>query len=1034
MNLPRFSVQRPVTVMMLFLGLVLIGAVALMQVPVDLMPEMDLPTISVITAYEGAAPEDVEEKVTEPLEKELNVVPELEHITSISKEGISIITLSFEWGTDIDTRANEVRDAIGWAKWELPDEADEPRVQKFDVSQFPVLVYGVSAGRSYPGLDDILEDQVAEPLERLPGVGSVLAWAPMKRQVNIRLDRERLVAHGLSPLDVAHIVERENQDTPAGDISIGLKDYLVRVPGEFERIAPMRDIVLRSDGPRVVRLADVATVEDGFAELRRQVTVNARQGAVIIVNKQSEANTVEVAAAVRARMAELRKDLPPDVEVLNIMDSSEDIERTVNDLSLTLLQGGILAMGVVLVFLRRWRAAVVVGITIPFSLVMAVIAVYFLDYTINMMTLFAMIVAVGMIVDNAIVILENITRHREEGERASEAATFGASEVAMAVAASTATTVSIFFPLVFVKGLTRIMFAEFAVIVCVVLVGSLISAVVLTPMLTTKLMGRERRRGGLYQAGERAFDALASGYSRLLGWALSHRLVVLLLTAVVFGASLLLVPTLGREFMPEEDRAMLQGSVHLPVGTRVEETARVMAEFEEILRQEIEDSALIASYTRCGSDPSEGGDVMGEEGSHIGAYAVKLVPRVERERHVKEIAEGIRKRVNARIAELGIVKYSVETGDVMSQLIMGGEKPLTVNILGEDMEATDRLAERIKDIAERTPGTVDIQISRVSGKPELWVNVQRPKASDQGLNVSDVGDVMRAGIQGREAGKYRIRGDEYDILVRLREEDRTHLGDVGEMPLAARAGFIRTENIAEITREYGPLEIERKDKTRVVNVMGNVSGRSLGEVVSEIEAEIDKLSVPPGIEVQMAGQTEQQRKAFFWLTLALGVGVALIYMVMASQFESLLHPFVVMFAVPFAFTGTFLAIFLGGHNVSVIVLLGLMMLVGIVVNNAIVLVDYTNVLRARGRGVVEAVREAGRTRLRPVLMTALTTMVALLPMAFGRGQGAEVWNPLGLTVLGGLLSSTVVTLVLVPTIYSLLARFDRRTKRQEASA
>jgi HAE1 family hydrophobic/amphiphilic exporter-1 len=1032
MNLPEFSVNKPVTILMAFFAAIMVGAVCLSQIPIDLLPEMDLPAISVIAIYEGAAPEDVETKVTEPLERFLSTVPELEHITSKSKEGMSLITLNFEWGTDLDTRANEVRDMVGMAKMRLPDEVEEPRVFKFDVSRFPIMVYGVIARETYPRLEDILEDEVADPLKRLPGVASASVLVPLHRQINVDIDRESLAAYGLTPQDVVRAIERENKDTPAGNVKMGLTDYLVRVPGEFEEVAPMRHIVLASRDGATIRLSDVGTVEDGFEEIQRYITINGGRAALLMVQKQSEANTVEVARTVRGRLEELKKRLPPDVQIVNVMDSSEDIERSINDLLQTLLIGGLLAMAVVLIFLRRWRAALVIGLTIPFSLILAVILVYFLDYTINMMTLFAMIIAVGMIVDNAIVILENITRHREEGEHPREGAVYGASEVAMAITASTLTTVCIFFPVLFVKGITRIIFTEFAVVVAVTLFASLFSAITLTPMLSSTLMGRKKfsgeNRGRLFTLSERVFDSLSDGYGRLLDWALRHRKIVVVTAVFLFGGSLLLVPFLGSEFMPEEDRALVRGTVYLTVGTRVEETARVMGELDRIIEEEVAENERIAVFTRCGTSESGTSSVFGEEGSHIGTFGVKLVPKVERSRHVKEISAALRRRIDEARGLLRIQKYRLETGDPMSGLMLGGEQPLTVSIIGDDLAVTDQVAASIKQIALKTPGTVDIAISRVKGKPELWVNIDRDKASSLALNVSDIGDTVRASFYGREASKYRVHGDEYDIFVRLREPDRSDIRDVLATPVRLPSGhLLRVENVGQTAVERGPLEIERKDQGRIVNVTGNVDKRSLGEVVADIEAEIRKMDIPAGVEVRMAGQTEEQREAFFWLSLALGVGVVLVYMVMASQFESLLDPFVVMFSTPFAFTGAIWAIFLGGHHVSVVVFLGLLMLIGVVVNNAIVLVDYINILRARGLELFDAVRQAGKTRLRPVLMTALTTIVALIPMAFGRGQGSEIWNPLGLTVMGGLLVSTLVTLVLVPTIYSI---FESRVKRR----
>lgn len=1023
MKLPELSVKNPVTTFMLFLGALMVGALCLFLLPVDLLPEMDIPAITVITPYEGAAPQEVETKVTEILERFLSTVPELKHITSTSKEDRSVITLAFEWGTDLDTRANEVRDAVGMAKMRLPDEVDEPRVVKFDVSRFPIMVYGVRARESYPHLEDILEDELADPLKRLSGVGSAAVQVPLHRQINIELDRERLAGYGLTPQDVVRVIINENKDTSAGNVKMGLTDYLIRVPGEFKEVGPMQQIVLTSRNGSIVRISDVGTVEDGFKEIQRYVRINGQRGAVLFIQKESEANTVQVARQVRKRIEQLKKRLPADIEVINVMDSSKDIERTIRDLSNTLLIGGLLAMAVVLVFLRQWRATIVIGLAIPFSLIVAIILIYFLDYTINMMSLFAMTIGIGMVVDNAIVILENITRHREIGERPKEGAVYGACEVAVAITASTLTTICIFFPILFVKGITKIIFTEFAVVITVVLLASLFSALTLTPMLSSTLMRvsvKKHKHSKFFAGTEQMFTVLANKYAEVLSWALGHRKNVIATALVLFFTSLFLVPFLGTEFMPEEDKAMIQGTLRMPVGTRVEETARVMEAIEKIITEEITESEIRAIFTRCGVSESGMSDVFGEEGSHIGAFGVKLVPKVKRKRVTKDIAAALRRRIEQSKALLRIDKYSLVTGDPMEGLILGGEKPLTINIIGDDMEVTDKVAAETKNIADNTPGTVDVGISRVKGMPELHVTVDRSKASAIGLNVSDIGDTIRASFYGREASKYRVHGDEYDIFVRLREQDRSDIRDVPATPLRLPGGqLVRADNVAQTDIRYGPVEIKRKDQGRIVNVEGNVYGRSLGEVVADIEAQVQKMDIPAGVEVYFAGHAEEQRESFFWLTLALVVGTALVYMVMASQFESLLHPFVVMFSVPFAFTGAILAMFLGGHHVNIIVFLGLLMLIGIVVNNAIVLVDYINILRARGLEMNEAIRQAGQTRLRPVLMTAFTTIFALIPMAFAKGQGSEIWNPLGLTVMGGLLVSTLVTLVLVPTMYSI---------------
>jgi len=1021
MNLPEMSVRRPVTALMLFLGVILVGLFCFVQMPIDLFPDMDIPSITVVTPYQAASSEEVEEKITRVLEENLATVEDLKHITSTSMEGISYIVLQFEWQTDLDTRANDVRDAIDMAQRDIPEEADRSRIFKLDVGQFPILVYGVFAEQSYEDLEDILDDEVATPLESVSGVGAVRLITPLQRQVNVDLDRERLASYGLTPEDVARVVARENQETSAGSIKMGDTDYMPRVPGEFKSVEPMKDMVVRASDGSIVHLRDVGRVSYGFKDRDLYVSINGRPGAILMVLKQSEANTVQVARAVRAAMEKLTKRLPPDVRIVNVMDSSEDIELMLRDLAQTLILGGCFAMLVVLVFLRQARGTLIIGLTIPFSLIAAGVVMYVMDYSINMMTLFALIVTIGMVVDNSIVILENITRHRREGESATEGAVFGASEVSLAIAASTLAILCIFFPLLFVRGLTKVIFTPFAIVAGVVMLASLFTALTMTPMLASRLLpksyGEAKSRSAFFRISEAAFNRLGSGYSALLGWCLRHRAVVIIGVVALFVGSLMLLPLIGWEFMPKEDRAMIMGTVKLPAGSRVERTADAMQAVHDAIVQEIPREQIRAIFTRCGV---AGAGFTTDEGAYIGAFGVKLVPKDERDQHITQIGDALRRRIQTIAPLYSISEFRVSLEDPMAAMIMGGEQPLSVRILGDDLEAAFRYAQQLKAKVAQVPGTVDIAVSMEKGSPEVWVNVDRQKASAMGLNVADVAHTVRTSVYGRVASKYRIHGDEYDIRVRLREPDRAKLGDLGQLPVRLPTGdLVRVENIASVEKERGPIKIERKDQRRIIRVEGDVHGRSLGEVMADVEDLIAQNPPPRGLTVAMGGQKEDIREAFFWLALALGVGIILVYMIMASQFESLIDPFVIMFSLPFAFVGViwFLALF--GYSLNVIVFLGMLLLIGIVMNNAIVLVDYINILRARGSSMIDAVQEAGKTRLRPVLMTALTTIVALMPMAFKRGQGSEMWNPLGVTILGGLLVSTLVTLVLVPTIYSI---------------
>jgi hydrophobe/amphiphile efflux-1 (HAE1) family protein len=1047
MNLPKICVQRPTTTLMVFLAIILLGVISLVRLPLDMLPEIDVPSISVITRYPGASAEDVEEKVTKILEDRLTTIPDLKEIVSTSKQDISVITLSFEWDTDLDTRANDAREAIGWAEIILPEDAEKSLVLKFDISNFPIMGYGFMAERSYYDLKEIIEDEVADPLKRIPGVGSVIVRGGPRRQVNVELDRQLLATHHVTPQDVVRAIYNENQSNPAGDLKIGVKDYSLRVPGEFKQVEPMKKIVVANQEGRIVRLEDVAaSVEFGFAEETQPVRSNQKRGIYIMVMRQSGANTVKVARAVDRKLKVLvdgiRKDCP-DVEVVNLWSNSENIVNMIKDLSRTLLMGAALSVLAVLLFLRQSRATFIIALSIPFSLIGALIVTYIFGYTINMLTLFALTIGVGMVVDNSIVILENISRHREEGESLKEGAVYGSNEVVMAVTASTLTTVAIFLPLVFVKGIIKILFAQFAVVLCVVILASLFSALTLTPMLSSTILPerwKERRSGGmltrLYEWSERFYDRMIASYGSALSWALGHRKTVILVAVGLFALTLMLLPLIGSEFFAEEDQGFLNGTIHLPVGTRVEETDRVMRQIEKIIHDEISDKEIIASFARCGQSEEGISSVFGDEGPHIGEFGVRLVPKAQRRRGFKEIAEALRRRI-AKIPE--IERFRIDTQDPMSGILLGGERPVTVNIFGKDMEKTDRVAVEVKKILESVPGTKDVEISRVKGNPEFWIDVDREKASSMGLNVSGVHDTIRASFYGREASKYRVGGDEYDIFVRLAQKDRMTPEDIRELGIRLPNGeFTQVANLANLIRRFGPVDIERKDRERLVNVGASVGrDRSLGEITAETKDKLESLrrghaAELEGVDMDIAGQAEEQQESFFWMKIAILIGGILVYMVMASQFESLLHPFVVMFSVPFAFTGVIWALFVGGFYISVTVFIGMLLLIGIVVNNAIVLVDYTNILRARGLGIKEAALEAGKKRLRPVLMTAITTIVALIPMTLTRGQGSEVWNPLGATVMGGLLVSTLVTLILIPTLYTIFE--GRSSAKRERKA
>ena len=1038
MTLPEFGVKRPVTTTMIFLALAVLAVICVRYLSIDLFPEIEPPAISVITAYPGATAIDVEGKVTRHIENELSIVNNLDEIRSVSKENLSVVTCKFTWSANIDEAANDIRDRLEFAKPKLPDDAEDPVIFKFNTSMFPVLVYGVSAREHWEGLYTLVDKRIAAPLKRVPGVGAVNIIGGLERQVNVVLDRDKMEAYRISIDDISRVLAAENITMPAGSIKVGRSEYTLRVPGEFTSPGEVADTVIKRTDGSVVYLRDIASVSDSFKEQQMRIRADGGEALAFFVQKRSGTNTVQVSRDVEAKLGEIERTLPSDVKITLVQSQADFVLRSIYNLRNSAILGVVLVVFVTYLFLRDPWSSMIIAVTIPVSMLAALLFMYLLGYTINVMTLFALAMASGMVVDNAVVILENVTRLREGGRRASEAAWHGASEVGLAVSASTLTTVIIFVPLFFLKGIVGILFNQLGVVITVTLMMSLFTALTLTPMMCSKFFRKQiyipRSAAGraFFSAGERALVLLESGYYRLIGWALAHKGTVLLAAVLLMALAFAAATKIGSEFFPEEDVGSIRVTAELPVETRVEESERLAREMERIFRDTMP-VEMEHVFMRTGTSAEGFASVMGgREGSNIIEMSAKLVPVRRRRRSSREIAALLSDRLRTLP---GVVKLQVDAGNPMQEMLVTGQRPLSVEIIGHDLEATDRIAGRISDIVRTTPGTRDTVISRSPGKPELLVEVDRRKASSLGLNVAAIGQTLRAYFYGRAATQYREGGEEYDVFLRLQESQRANLADVSAITVTNINGEpIPLPNFARITESLGPAEIERLNQERLVTVGADVNGRSLGEVSSDVEKRIAQLPIPADVEVAMGGLVKEQRESFFDLWVMLAVGTALVYMVMAAQFESLVHPFVIMFSVPFAFVGVAYALYLCGYAMSVATFIGIIMLVGIVVNNAIVLVDYVNLLRARGFALEEAVKETGRRRLRPVLITTITTLFGLMPLAVSRGEGAEVMRPLGTTVIGGLAFSTLVTLVLVPVVYAIVEAYREKRKAAREGA
>ncbi|MFA5093138.1 MAG: efflux RND transporter permease subunit [Candidatus Omnitrophota bacterium] len=1049
MSLPEFGVKKPVTNLMIFSAIIILALYSLSRLGIDMMPEIEPPSITVISSYPGAGSEDVETNVTEELENQLGTTPGLEKITSTSSEGSSMITLKFIWGTNLDEASNDVRDRIELAKRflpDIPDEMDNPFIFKFNTANIPIIYFGITAEHSYAELYDLVDKKIGDALRQLPGVGTVqINGGGMQRQINIWINRQRLEGYGFSVLDIQNKLKQENITQPVGGLKTGLTDYLVRLPGEFMRPEEINLIILGKRNGTPIYLKDVARIEDSFKEVDSLVRFNKQPGIMMMVQKQSGTNSVEVAKLVKDKMQQLIKILPADVKVKTIFDTSEDIINSLDSLKFSVWLGIIMVIMVAWFFFRSLAPSLVVALTIPFSLLIAFIYLFLSKGTINTITLSSLAIATGMVVDNAIVIVDNVLKRLDRGNRTSEAAIFGASEMFRSVAASTLTTIVVFMPMLFIPGVVGIIFGGLAMIIIVTLTASLFTATTFTPMLCAQWLGFDHRRKKselfikLYNFSEYCFKSLEAFYQRALGFSLRHKKLILIGFVGAFIFSMFLIPFVGNEFMPEEDTGDLRITINLPIGTRIEESDKIAKRIEEIFDQEAPEAKYY--YSRCGQVSGVGRMVGGSSGTHIISAGAKLIAKDKRKRSVKEVGQAIRNKIKLIP---GVLRTDVSTGNPLGRLITGtGGKAIQLEIIGNSFADTNALAAKIKTIMEKIPGAVDVSISREANSPELKIDIDREKAAGLGLDMTTIATTLKTFIQGSTATKYRENGKTYDIYVRLEDDSRTKLEDVENLTivaplpedntpfvglenLASRSGVsrpqIKLSNIAKIYEASGPDKIERKNRERMVRVQCNAYQRSSGKIVDDLNLEISKLVLPPGVMINIGGEAEEQKKAFRDLTLLLVLGIALVYMVMAAQFESLLDPFIIMFAIPFTFIGVILGFVLTGTTLSINTFLGIVMLMGIVVNNAIVLISYIIMLRARGYSMYEAVTIGGRDRLRPILMTTITTIAGLLPLALSRGQGSEVWQPLGITMIGGLTVSTLVTLLFVPTLYAVFHR------------
>jgi len=1025
MSIYKRAVNRPITTLMLFIAVIVMGIYSMTHLPIDFYPDIEPPYISVMTTYAGANASDIETNITRPLEDAFNAIDNLKEINSISYDNLSVIFIEFEWGANLDEASNDLRSAIDMIYDYLPDDCDRPSVFKFNTSMMPILFYAITAGQSYPGLEMLIDEKIINPLNRIEGIGSINISGAPRRTIYVDIDPKRLEAYSLTIEQIGNIIAAENLNMPSGNIKMGEMNYQLRVQGEFSESYQIQNIVVGNYEGKTVYLKDIGSVRDTIKDLSIEERINGQQGMRMFIMKQSGANTVKIASEVNKQLEELVKTLPPDVKIQPIFDTSTFIKDSIRNLSRAIMWALIFVVLVVLFFLGRWRATFIVALAIPVSLITSFIYLYFTGNSINIISLASLSIAIGMVVDDAIVVLENISRHIDRGSSPREAAIYATNEGWRAVIVTTLVIVAVFLPLTMVSGLTGVMFKQLGWIVTITVVTSTLTAISLTPMLTSRLLrlktATTRRSKGFYQSTIGAFlKWLDVFYEKTLRWVLRHRAFVIVVSMAVFLSSFLLLRFIGTDFMPESDESRIDATIKLQTGIRVEESMKTARELEKIIQENYPEVELISTST--GAD-DEGGftSMFAQSGSNMINLALRLVPIDERSRSVWEISDDLRNKLD-QFAE--IVDYNIN----MSTMFMGGNT-VDVEIYGYDFDKTSKLAQEIRTIVENIEGAEDVQVSREKEKPELQIVLDREKLSRHGLNTSMVSLYIRNRVEGLLASRFREEGDEYNIIVRLKEEYRNSITDLEEISIMTPTGEqIKIGELGKVKEYWSPPNIERKRKERIVTVSAKPAGTSLGELAAKIRTEIQHLDIPQGLMVVVGGAYEDQQESFIDLAMLLLLSLVLVYLVMASQFESFIIPFVIMFSVPFSFIGVIIALFITNTTLSVIAGLGAVLLIGIVVKNGIVLVDYINLMHDRGHEMSEAITLSGRSRLRPVLMTAFTTILGMLPLALSTGEGSETWRPMGITVIGGLVFSTFLTLVIVPVVYK---TFIKKGKREE---
>jgi len=1029
-NIPAFSVKRAVTVTMLVLIIVVLGLISYTRLGFDLLPDITYPVVSVVIRYPGASPEDIEKLVTKPVEETIVTIKNVKKVNSTSFEGFAILQVEFEWGTNIDLASQDIRDNIDLMKsFLLPEDVQKPMVLKFDSSMMPLLVYGVTGGRDRTliSLKNVTKEMIKDRLEQIDGVASAMLWGGEEREIFIEVDRKKLDVYGITMEEIISRLRAENYNLPGGNLQENHKEYILRTVGEFKDIKEIETMPIGFRANTPIYLKDVVKIKDTVKETKSIAKTNESDSVMFFVTKESGANTVIVARKVKKELRLIEKDLPEDIKLHMVFDMSRFISRVIDATASNAVLGSVFAIIILYFFLRNWRPTITIGINIPLSILATFIPLYFFGQSLNFITMIGIALGVWMLVDNSIVVIENIYRHFTEGEDRIQASINGASEVGMAITTSTITTLIVFLPLIFAKGLTGKLFEGLGIAVSSSLLGSLFISLTIVPVITSKFLSRNTGRSSNKE--RKVIEPIKNIYRTTLEVVLKNRAKTLL---VVFGALILSIVAAilfaGREFFPEVDNSMAMVKLKMPVGTNLEETYRVARIIEGLLlRGEKGVETVLTSVGVAEGQETDAAMGTGPSGPNEAQLFIRLFEKKHRKKGTKEIIANVKNQMPR------FEGVKIEFTDMGRTMMTGGgsqEKPIDIKLFGKDLKMLELLAEKAENTIRHIDGISDVSLSLEKGKPEIVIRINREKTSRLGLTVYQVAQEIQTAIKGRVATRAHWEGEEIDIRVQFSLKDRSSIADLKKMSIPVRSdmghrgSYVQLDEVAEISRETGPVKLTRENQKKVISISANVIGRNIGKVTSDVRREINKMTFPEGYFVKYGGEAEQMTETFRDLGLILLLAIVLIYMVMAAQFESFVHPFVIMFTVPFSIIGALLGLLIFGKAISLPAGMGMLIMSGVIVNNGIVLVDYTNQLRHSGKEKYQAIIEAGLTRLRPVLMTALTTILAMLPMAISTQEGAEVRSVVALVMIGGLIVGTLLTLIVLPVVYILTDDFS----------